>query len=170
MLYAISDSKFSVDMLRYKKNDPNFDIGWWRSQQIEVFNKNDSKDEFYTSNIFRKSSCFNKKNEMIAYELINEDEKKSPIIYKKYYKKILKEILNLEDKELASKLKKIVLTCVYMRYRIDQRIIYHEKNLFSGNFLRLFYNKFLIIFLKKFIERLYQFFVKINCRIRQIFF
>ncbi len=169
ILFAISDSKASVDMLRNKKNDPNFDIGWWRLKQNEVFNKNDTKDEFYTNNIFqKKSSCFNQKSEMIAYALINENEEKSPTIYKKYYKKMFNEIINLEDKELAIKLKKIVLTCVYMRYRIDQRIIYHEKNLFSGSTLRLFYNKYLIVFIKKIIEKFYKLFLNIKNKIKKI--
>ena len=94
----------------------------------------------------------------------------SPIIYKTYYKKILTEILNLEDKQLASQLKKIVLTCVYMRYRIDQRIIYHEKNLYSGNFLRLLYNRYIVTFIKKKIVKSYKLLSVLKNYLKKLFF
>ena len=80
------------------------------------------------------------------------------------------EILNMEDKQLASKLREIVLTCVYMRYRIDQRIIYHEKNLYSGNLLRLFYNRYLVVFIKKKTEKLYRLLSVIKNYLKKIFF
>ena len=171
ILYAISDSKYCVDTLRNKKNDPHFDIGWWRATHRKVFNKEDTKDEFYTSNIFRKKSkFFNESTQIISHNIINENEENSPPIYKTYYKKMLNEILNIEDKQLASKLREIVLTCVYMRYRIDQRIIYHEKNLYSGNLLRLFYNRYLVVFIKKKIEKLYRLLSVIKNYLKKIFF
>ena len=83
---------------------------------------------------------------------------------------MLNEILNFEDKQLASKLRKIVLTCVYMRFRIDQRIIYHEKNLYSGNFLRLLYNKYLVVFIKKTIEKSYRLLRVLKNYLNKIFF
>lgn len=123
ILYCITDSKAAVMYLRHHAT-PQFDHGWWKT--VPIYNSQDKHDGFYA--LPAKSASSKPENILLAEEIMQR--RGLPISFSCYKFLLEFEVSKFQQKPVASSAlwRETVLTIVFMRHRIDRKIIEYERS------------------------------------------
>jgi len=128
ILYLISDSKGIVKYLRKAKNDKDFDKDWWKLEKVKPYEMKDLNDPFWSSSLMFKCNDIPYDGIASSLELISGEYSLLPLAYRTY--KQAYSIIQAMDFEEEERLKKesliVVLECIYLRTRLDNRVLFWE--------------------------------------------